>query len=132
MSDTISAAPFISALAPYIVSAAGAAVTFLASYGAVLIKRWFGIQTSQAALDRVTAEAKSEAGALVAAAANNLANDEIHVGSPIVADIVLKIAAALPKQLNDAGLTPDRVAILVAGEIGKLQASMGRVNVNAN
>ena len=124
MSDTVSAASIVAILAPYAVSLMGAVIAAAVAFAARTFTRWTHIQIEHAALDKVTAAAQSEAGALVAAAADNLATTQIPVGSPIVADIVVKLAGAMPADLAAAGLTPDRVAVLVAGEIGKLQARM--------
>ncbi len=73
---------------------------------------------------RVASAAANEAGALVAAASDNLATRSIPVGSPMVADAARRIQSALPGVMNATGLTTTDVAAMVAGEIGKLQARM--------
>lgn len=129
MSDpsTISAAPIVTVVAPYLVQLAMVLIPIAVAWLANEFRRRTGVQVQQAALDKIDATAEAEAGALIAAAANNLATDQIKVGSPIVASIALRMAAALPKELAAAGLTSDAVATMVAGKIGKLQASMTTV-----
>jgi hypothetical protein len=126
-SATVAAAPIVAVVAPYLVQLAIVLIPIAVAWLANEFRRGAGVQVRQAALDKIDAWAESEAGALVAAAADNLATDKIPVGSPIVADIATRMMLALPDELKAAGLTPDVVATMVAGKIGKLQASMTSV-----
>lgn len=126
MSESLTVGGVLAPFAPILASVAGAIASAAVAYGAAVWARWTHQQIGAEALAKITAAAQSEAAALVAAAADNLATRQIPVGSPIVADIVLKLSGALPGELAAAGLTPDRIATLVAGEIGKLQAQMTR------
>jgi hypothetical protein len=130
MSDpsmAVSAAPIVAVVAPYVVQIAIILIPFVFAWLAHEARRYAGVQIQQAALDKIDAWAEAEAGALVAAAADNLATREINVGSPIVAVIASRMAKALPEDLAAAGLSAADVATIIAGKIGKLQASMTSV-----
>jgi len=123
----IAAAPLVDALAPIVVQVASAVIAIAITWAAARFSKATGIQIQAGALNRITAAAQSEAGALIATAGDNLATKSIPVWSPTVAGIADKLAANLPAEMKAAGLTPDHVATIVAGEIGKLQASMTTV-----
>jgi hypothetical protein len=125
MTDTqtaIAAAPFVAAFQPFVTAIAttivGAAVTFAAAQFA----KWTGVALQASYVETLRKAAETEAGAAVAEAADNLAAREIPLASPIVAAAARRIADALPGAMKSAGVTPEGVARLVAGEIGKLQA----------
>lgn len=126
-SATVSAAPVVNGVEPLIVALANAIIAGTAVLAASLLQRWTGAKLDANALATATAWAQSHAGAAIAASASNLTTAQIDVGSPLVADIVTQMTGAIPSVLAAAGLTPDRVALLVAGEIGKLQARMTSV-----
>lgn len=121
---TVAASSLVAAAAPYIVAVLVAIVIGLIGFAAKAFTKYTGIQIKQSAIDNLDAMAKAEAGALVAAASDNLATKTINVGSPIVAQVVNKIVMAAPGLMKDAGLTPDAVGTMVAGHIGALQATM--------
>ena len=66
-------------------------------------------------------------GELIAAAADNLATAQLHVGSPIIAAAVKDIEDYEPAVAAMTGYTPDKFASLLTGELGKLQARMTAV-----
>ena len=65
--------------------------------------------------------AQTEAGVLVAEAADNLASKSVAVNSPAVTAAAARIAVALPRAMDAIGMTHEELSRLVAGEIGKLQ-----------
>jgi hypothetical protein len=121
-STAIAAAPFVVALQPILTAAAttivGAAVTFAVA----LFAKYTGVTLQASYVETLRGAAETEAGAAVAEAADNLAGRSIPVDSPIVVAAAARIGAGLPDFMKAAGVTPDDVARLVAGEIGKLQA----------
>ncbi len=129
MSNTVIAASALVADAePYVVALIGVVVT---AFGALLsaeIKRYTGLAVDQALLAKVERYIEDKAAQKVAGAADNLAHAEIDVKSPIVAEIVAKIAAAIPSELKAVGLTPTAVAHKVAAAFGRLQATMTAVS----
>lgn len=135
MSDpaSIAAAPLVAVVTPIVVQVASAIVALAVAWAASRFHAMTGATIQAAALARITAAAQSEAGALIAAAGDNLATKSIPVGSVDVARIANKIAGDLPNEMAKIGLPPNivaaRVATIVAGEIGKLQASMTAVPV---
>jgi hypothetical protein len=134
MSDTATtaaAAPIIAALQPYLTAAATAIVGGMITLAAAVYKKWTGIQIGAANLAAIKAAAETEAGKAVAAAADNLVNARIDVGSPIVTAASDAIARRLPDFIKASGITTDDIDHLVAGEIGKLQARMTAVTVPA-
>ena len=114
--------PIISAVVTTIV---GVAVTF----GVALLKRWAGVSLQSAYVDSIRQAAQTEAGVLVAEAADNLSSRSISVTSPAIAAAAAHIAAAMPDAVRAVGKTPEDLSRLVAGEIGKLQAHSGAISV---
>jgi hypothetical protein len=129
---TIAAAPLAAALEPFIAAVVTAIIGAFVPLAYLAFHRWTGIVIQQAALDRLTAAAKTEAAALVLAAEDNFASQAIPVGSKIIAGAAAQVEASLPDVMSTAGVTPDGLARLVAGELGKLQASMTKVDPSAS
>jgi hypothetical protein len=125
---TIAAAPLVGALEPIIAATAAAIIGAIVPLAYALLHKWTGIAIQQAALDRLTAAAKTEAATLIVEASDNLAQRAIPVGSSTIARAAAHVEAALPDVMSAAGVTPDTLARLVAGELGKLQASMTKVD----
>jgi hypothetical protein len=123
----VSAAPLVALVAPFIVGLASIVVPALVGMGLAELRNLTGLRVQQAAGDKLDAMIADEVGALIAAAADNLATASIKVGSPIIAEVAGKLIASAPDLLAKAGITPDAVAGMVHGEIGKWQASMTRV-----
>ena len=128
MSNTIIAASSLVADAqPYVVALIGVVVTALGAVISAELKRYTGLAVDQALLAKVEKYIEDKAAQQIAAAADNLAHAEIDVKSPLVAEIVAKIGAAIPGEINAVGLTPTAVAHKVAAAFGRLQASMTAV-----
>jgi hypothetical protein len=131
MSDPTSAiavAPIFDALTPIVVQVVGVVIAAAITFAAARFSAATGYQFKAGALARITAMAQSEGGAWILAEKDNLANRSIPVNSPQIAAIANKIAQALPGEMNSLGFTPSHVAMIVAGELGKLQASMTSVS----
>ncbi|HEX9168114.1 MAG TPA: hypothetical protein VF886_04190 [Roseiarcus sp.] len=127
MSDTaIAAAPIVAAAQPYITAIVTSVVGLGVAGGASLLKRWTGIALQQSFIAEIEGAAETEAAKAVAAAADNLAKTQINVGSSIVKTAVQSIMASqtLKTAITETGMTPHRLASIVTGEIGKLQAQM--------
>jgi hypothetical protein len=130
MSNTIIAAGALVADAqPFVVALIGVALTALGALISAEIKRYTGLAVDQALLAKVEKYIEDKAAQQIAAAADNLGHAQIDVKSPIVAEIVARIVAAIPAELNSVGLTPTAVAHKVAAAFGRLQASMTAVGV---
>jgi len=130
MTDTATAI-LVGPLAAFAIATVGAAavaaVRPLLAAGLVELQKLTGIRIQQAAEDKLDAFIEDKVGAEVATAADNLATASIPAGSPIIATIANAIIAEAPDLLAKAGITPDAVAGMVHGEIGKWQASMTSV-----
>ena len=128
MSDpsAVGAAPFVAVLAPYLNALAVAVAPLLVAWALSLFRKWTGVQVDAAYEKRLEAAAATEAGKAIAAAEPGFANAVIPLGAPIVKQAVENILSAehLADVLAATGATPENVADLVAGEIGKLQARM--------
>jgi len=120
----VAAAPFVAAIEPYLVDLATLIVGGAVTLAAAAIHKWTGVAVSSTAVEAVRRAAATEAGKLVAAAADNLAARQINVESLLVKQASDALAERLPDLLKSAGITPDALDHLVAGEIGKLQAQM--------
>jgi hypothetical protein len=125
MTDSASAiatGPIVEALRPIISAVVTASVGVAVTLGVALLKRWTGVTMQSAYVDSLRQAAQTEAGVLVAEAADNLSSRSITVSSPAIAAAAARIAAAMPDAMKAVGKTPDDLSRLVAGEIGKLQA----------
>ena len=120
----LSASSLVAVAEPYFVAVIGVVVTALCALISAEIKRFTGVAVDQAMLGRVERYIDDKAAQAVAAAGDNLAMRQIDVKSPIVAEIVAKIVAAIPGELAAVGLTPTATAHKVAAAFGRLQASM--------
>jgi hypothetical protein len=132
MSDTstaIAAAQIVAALQPYMIAAATTIIGGAIAVGVALLRKFTGIVLQQAFTDRLERAAATEAGKVVAAAADNLAKVQINVGSKVVADAANNILSSktFERAIEATGMTPTRMAAMIAGEIGKLQANMTSV-----
>lgn len=130
--NVIAANALVADAEPYVVALIGVVVTAAGAFLSAEIRRYTGLAVSQALLAKVERYIEDKAAQQVAAAADNLAHAEIDVKSPIVADIVAKIVAALPSELKALGLTPTAVAHKVAAAFGRLQAGMTAAPSNIN
>lgn len=119
---TIAAAPLVALLQPIAVAAVTSAIGALGSWAVYLAGRYLHIQIAQSAVDTIVSKAQTYAGALIANDAANLAGKAITVSDPRVAAAANSIAAKLPAVLAASGWSEERIAKLVVGEIGKLQA----------
>lgn len=120
--SAIAAGPIVEALRPIIYSFVTATVGVAITFGVALLKRWTGITLQSAYVDSLRQAAQTEAGILIAEAADNLSSRSITVTSPAIAAAAARIAATMPEAVKAAGKTPEDLGRLVAGEIGKLQA----------
>jgi hypothetical protein len=114
--------PIIEILQPYIIAILSTLVTALVGLAVAKFQQWTNIQISASQVASIKSAAASEAGAMVAAADDNLKGKAISVGSPDVAAAVRRIEAKLPDAVKAVAPTPGALATIVAGEIGKLQA----------
>ncbi len=132
MTDTasaIAAGPIVETLRPIISAFVTALVGVAVTFGVALLKRWTGVTLQSAYVDSLRQAAQTEAGVLVAEAADNLSSRSITVTSPAIAAAAARIAAAMPEAVKAVGKTPEDLGRLVAGEIGKLQARATAISV---
>ena len=130
--SAIAVGPIAEALRPTISAVVTAIVGVAVTLGVALLKKWTGVTLQSAYVDSLRQAAQTEAGVLVAEAADNLSSRSITVTSPTVAAAAARIAAAMPEAMRAVGTTPDDIGRLVAGEIGKLQAHASAVSVPAS
>ena len=129
--SAIAVGPFVDALRPTISAVVTAIVGVAVTLGIGLLKKWTGVTLQSTYVDSLRQAAQTEAGVLVAEAADNLSSRSIAVTSPTVAAAAARIAAAMPEAMRAVGKTPDDIGRLVAGEIGKLQAHATAASVPA-
>jgi hypothetical protein len=125
----IAAAPIVDALRPIISALVTTMVGLALTFGVALLSRWTGVTLQSTYVDSLRRAAQTEAGVLVAEAADNLSSRSISVASPSIAAAAARIAAAMPEAVNAVGMTPEGLSRLVAGEIGKLQAQATTIAV---
>lgn len=129
---TISAQSVFDLFAPYFQILALAFATAVLTWAANAFTKRTGIQISQSAIDQISALAKSEAGALVAKASDNLTTKSFTIGDPVIVNIANKLIANFPDLMKKAGLAPADIQTLVLGHIGSLQATMTVANTPAS
>jgi nitrogen fixation protein FixH len=108
MTDTasaIAAGPFIETLRPIISAVVTAIVGVAVTFVVALLKRWTGVTMRSAYVDSLRQAAQTEAGVLVAEAADNLSSRSITVTSPAIAAAAARIAAAMPEAVRAVGKT---------------------------
>ena len=127
--SAIAAGPFLDTLRPIISAVVTAIVGVAVTLGVALLKRWTGMTLQAAYVDSLRQAAQTEAGVLIAEAADNLSSRSITVTSPAIAAAAARIATAMPDAVRAVGKTPEDLSRLVAGEIGKLQAHATTVSV---
>jgi hypothetical protein len=120
--SAIAAAPIVEALRPMISAVVTAIVGVAVTFAVALLKRWTGVTLRSAYVDSLRQAAQTEAGVLVAEAADNLSTRSISVTSPAIAAAAARIAATMPEAVKAVRKTPQDLSRLVAGEVGKLQA----------
>ena len=119
---SIAAGPIVEALRPVISTVVAARVGVAVTFAVALLKRWTGVTLQSAYIDSLRQAAQTEAGVLIADAADNLSSRSITVTSPAIAAAAARIATTMPDAVRAVGKTPEDLSRLVAGEIGKLQA----------
>lgn len=130
--SVIAAGPIVEALRPMISAVVTAIVGVAVTCGVALLKKWTGVTLQSAYVDSLRQAAQTEAGILVAEAADNLSSRSVSVTAPAVAAAAARIAAAMPEAVRCVGKTPEDLGRLVAGEIGKLQAHATTISVQAS
>jgi hypothetical protein len=129
VASLIALSPIVEALRPMLSAAVTAIVGAAVTFGVALLKRWTGVTLQAAHVDSLRQAAQTEAGILVAEAADNLSSRSISVTSPAIAAAAARIAAAMPEAVKAVGKNPQDLGRLVAGEIGKLQAHATTISV---
>jgi uncharacterized membrane protein YcjF (UPF0283 family) len=119
----VSAAPAVDFVSPFLNAVVGVAVPVGVALLIAELRKLTGIKLSDQQTARLQAAAATEAGALLAASETNLAGKSFTVASPTVAALAARVEKAAPGVAASLGVTPEGVKQLVAGEIGKLQAS---------
>ena len=126
---SIAAGPIVEALRPVISTVVAATVGVAVTFAVALLKRWTGVTLQSAYIDSLRQAAQTEAGVLIADAADNLSSRSITVTSPAIAAAAARIATTMPDAVRAVGKTPEDLSRLVAGEIGKLQAHAAAIPV---
>ena len=119
----IALAPWVQLLQPIVTTVVIGGIGVLASQVAPCMKRWFHVQIDQAAVDTLRQKAQTVAGQMIAADAQNLAGKSITASNPTIVAAACAMSADLPVAEQLSGWNPERLAKLIAGELGKLQAT---------
>lgn len=120
--SSIALSPIVEALRPTLSAVVTTIVGVAVTVAVTLLKRWTGVTVQAAHVDALRQAAQTEAGVLVAEAADNLSSRSISVTSPAIAAAAARIAAAMPEAVTAGGKNLEELGRLVTGEIGKLQA----------
>lgn len=121
-STAIELKPWVEFIQPYLTAAATVIVPILIAWVAQRLRTWLGVDMNATQIERLKSAAATEAGVMIAKESDNLMNKSISVGDPRIVAAANSIAAKLPETAAAVGATPDALAKMVQGEIGKLQA----------
>ena len=114
--------PWVEFVQPYLTAAATVLVPILIAALAQRLSSWLGVSMNATQIDRLKSAAATEAGAMIAQASDNLSTQVIHASDPRVVAAANAIVKKLPDTAAAVGATPDVLAEMVQGELGKLQA----------
>ena len=119
---SITVKPLVEFIQPYLTATATVVAPIIAYWIAMKVSSFLGVSMNATQVARLKSAAATEAGALVANAADNLANKTVPINDPRIVNAANSIIAKLPDTAAAVGATPDTVAKMVQGELGKLQA----------
>lgn len=120
--NSISAAPFVAILAPYINVAVTALVGAAVTWFVALVHRWTGRAMADADQAKLRQAAQDAAGLVFANAEAGISSISIHSSDPRIAAAAGKILMLEPAVASLSGFTPAAFAHLVTSALGKLQA----------
>lgn len=120
--NSISAAPFVAILAPYINVAVTALVGAAVTWFVALVHRWTGKDMASADQAKLRQAAQDAAGLVFANAEAGISSVSIHSSDPRIASAAAKVVALEPAIASLSGFTPDAFAHIVTAELGRLQA----------
>jgi uncharacterized membrane protein len=111
----------------YLATFVALVVVGVVSLAAQKVLAWLGVKMNNDDKDRALALLqtfiKTQAGVVIAKLDGNAINASIDVKSPGIAEAANKVLARLPDEAAKVGATPEKLADMLVGEIGKLQAS---------
>lgn len=116
---TISLVPLYIQMVPYIAAGIGGLFLAVCSWAAT---KFLGIKLDQNDRSIIESAIQRAAGRVLAAQEGPIAGLKFDVHSQFVADEARKVGALVGGTLTKLGVTPDMVAAMIVGEIGKLQA----------
>ena len=122
-STSVNVLPFYQLAEPYILTAFGIIFSALMTWALAQFQTRTGIHVSDQAKAAVQTAATNAAGRILAAQEGNVANIKFDVHSPLIAAEVPKLIASVGPQINQLGMTPDRVRDLIQARLGLVQAS---------
>lgn len=117
---TISLLPLWLQIIPYIAYAVGAVVMALAG---MVVTKLTGKHLSDADNARLQQAATNAAGRVLAQLNGPISTFSIDTTHPLIAEEAKKLMDNLGETIGKLGLTPERVAALVLGKVGQLQAA---------
>jgi hypothetical protein len=120
----IAAAPIVAALSPLVNAAVSGLVIGLGGIAFAALARLTGIAFTPDFQAKVEKAVQTEAGIIALGAEDGFSKLSIPVSSPIVAQAAVQVANSVPGALKAAGITPQMLTRMVAGELGKIQAQM--------
>ena len=123
--------PWVEFVQPYLTAAATVIVPILIAALAQRLSSWLGVSMNATQVARLKSAAATEAGALIAQESDNLATAAISINDPRIIAAANAIANKLPATAAAVGATPDALAKMVQGEIGKLQSSQATPVITA-
>jgi hypothetical protein len=124
---TWSAGDLYFALQPYILAAFGALMTAFLAWVSLLLKKWFGLTEDKATNDVIQQAALNAAGRILASQDDRFAAMKVSINSPLIAQEIPIVEAAIKATMDKAGVTPDKLAALIQAKIGQLQAQAQNV-----
>lgn len=119
---TVTLGPVYAFLEPYILAAFGVIFSALLTWALAIFQARTGLAISSSARDAMNTAAMNAAGRILASQEATFAHATIDVHSPLIAAEIPKVEASMKDEIGHLGLTPDRIASLIQGKLGVLQA----------
>jgi hypothetical protein len=121
--STVSLGGLFDLLQPYILAVFSAIATGLVAWLFAILRAKWNIEIDQAHRDALQTALTNAAGLALSKAQGGLAGKTVDLRSPLIAEAVKYVVAAVPTALGHFGLTPEALAQKIAAKIGALTAS---------
>jgi hypothetical protein len=105
----------------YLLLAFGAILSGALTWGAAILNKTFGLKLADSDRIALQTAAMNAAGRILHSIDAPAEKVKIDVTSPVIAREAARLQTLFQEEMDRVGMTPERVAALIAGKIGQLQ-----------